>query len=267
MPPGSPERKDVLQRFAQRDIRFICNFGILTEGWDCDFVSVVAMGRPTKSRLVYEQMLGRVLRPLNGVVDGYADAADRKMSILRSDKPFATCIDFVGNTSHSLVSVQDVLGGNYDLETRERAKENARASGLSADAIEQLRKAKAELLLESEQKARRAIRAKVEYSVQATDPFGHNDALHVAPPKGTRGGSTDAQIAYLVNLGVQRDVAAGYSKKKAAAVIDDISSKRCTKKQWAILQKYGEDPNVGVAEASEMIDAIARRGWTTKESP
>jgi superfamily II DNA or RNA helicase len=262
MVPGSEERTRVLRGFAERKIKYICNYGILTEGWDCDFVSAVAMGRPTKSRLVYEQMLGRVLRPLNGIVDGYADAADRKMAILRSDKPHALCLDFVGNSRHQLVTVQDVLGGNYDLETLQRAKENAaERKQVSADVLAELRKARAELLLEKEQQARRAIRAQVEYQVQQNDVFGVSGGVHIAPAQNTRGGSSDAQIALLVNLGVSRETATRYAKRQASTVISDLKSKRCTTKQQEILKKFGEDPSVNFAAAKAIIDEIAGNGW------
>lgn len=267
-PPGSDKRKRILSAFAERKIKYICNFGILTEGWDCDFVSAVAMGRPTKSRLVYEQMLGRVLRPLTGVVDGYEDAADRKMSILTSDKPHALCLDFVGNSQHQLVTVQDVLGGNYDYAVRLRAKENsAEKKGGPADVLAELRKARAELLLETEQQSRRAIRAQVEYQVQSSDPFGYNENPHIAKPETTRGGSSDAQIRLLVNLGVSRETATRYTKPQASAVIENRKGKRCTTKQQAILKKYNEDPNVNFETAREIIDEIAANGWRPRGLP
>lgn len=261
-PPGSPERKRILSAFQQKEIKYICNYGILTEGWDCDFVSVVAMGRPTKSRLVYEQMLGRVLRPLDGTVDGCADAADRKMAILTSDKPFATCLDFVGNSKHQLITVQDVLGGDYDQEVRQRAKDNVKERKcVSGDALTELRKARAELLLEKEQQARREIRAQVEYQVQENDIFGSSGGAHIAAMDNTRGGSSDAQIALLVNLGVSRETAARYSKRQASAVIEKLKADRCTSKQKQILRKYGENPDVNFETARAIIDEIAGNGW------
>lgn len=265
MPPGSDARKRILRSFTDRQIKYICNYAILTEGWDCDFVAAVAMGRPTKSRLVYEQMLGRVLRPLDGVVDGCADASDRKMSILTSDKPYALCMDFVGNSKHQLVTVQDVLGGNYDQAVRERAKENSAKKQVSGDVLAELRKARAELILEKEQQARRQIRAQVEYQVQETDPFGHNGVPSIAPQENMRGGSSDAQIALLCNLGVKRETATRYTKRQASAVIEDLKSKRCTSKQYAILKKYGENPDVPFDMAKKIIDEIAANGWKARE--
>lgn len=267
------KRKQAIADFVLGKIQFLTNYGIFTEGFDCPVASVVAMGRPTKSRLVYEQMLGRVLRPLDGTVDGCADAADRKMSILTSDKPYALCLDFVGNSKHKLITALDVLGGDYDLAILDRARQNMdgdtdeeNKQRPSADVIDQLRKARAELLLEKEQQARREIRATVSYSSEEVDPFGNGAAPIMPGVERTRGGSSDAQIDFLVNLGVSRASASSYTKKQAGAVIDKLTAERCTIKQQAILRRFGEDPNVNFETAKEIIDEIAAKGWQPRRN-
>ena len=61
------ERYDVLDAFRRGDIRFLCNVGVLTTGFDAPKVDVVCLTRPTGSALLYEQMVGRGLRgPRNG---------------------------------------------------------------------------------------------------------------------------------------------------------------------------------------------------------
>lgn len=264
------KRKQILRDFTEGKIQFLTNFNIFTEGWDCPAASVVAMGRPTKSRLVYEQMLGRVLRPLDGVVDGYADKDDRKMAILRSDKPFALCLDFVGNTKHRLINAADVLGGNYDLAVIDRAKKNTEEADdaedeqkqkAPADVLEQLKKARAELLLEKEQEARRHIRADVSYHAETIDAFGFGDSPSLPGVERTRGGSSDAQIAFLIKLGIARETATGFTRRQASAVIEKLKAEKCTSKQQEILKKYGENPNVNFETASAIIDEIVKNGW------
>ncbi|QXE87357.1 DEAD/DEAH box helicase family protein [Geomonas nitrogeniifigens] len=50
--------------------RFLCNYGVLTTGFDAPKVDVVCIARPTMSVLLYEQMAGRGLRgPKNGGTD------------------------------------------------------------------------------------------------------------------------------------------------------------------------------------------------------
>jgi superfamily II DNA or RNA helicase len=231
-----------------------------TEGFDVPSVALVAMGRPTKSVGLYTQMLGRGTRPLPGVVDGPPAPESRRAAIAASGKPKVLVLDFVGNSRHKLVSSVDVLGGNYDAEVRELARKQV-ADRKGADVMKELKKARAELLLMKEQERRRGVVARVGYSTQAVDPFGHDAAPGASSVEQTRGGASDAQIAFLVGLGVQRDTAARFNRRQASAVIEDLKAKRCTSKQRAVLTKYGEDPDVPFAEASETIDAIARNGW------
>jgi superfamily II DNA or RNA helicase len=255
-----PERRaQILRDFNDGKIRFLCNFNIFTEGWDCPPAALVAMGRMTKSVSVFTQMLGRVLRPLDGVVDGYADAADRRMAILTSDKPHALSLDFVGNSRHRFVTCEDALGGNYDLDTLRAARERPPSPG--GDVLDNLRKARAEILLEREREARRHIRASVAYAASEDDLFEGGPAPAAHAVENTRGGSSDAQIAFLVNLGVARPTAAGYTRRQASAVIEKLKATRCTSKQRAILERYGEPTDVNFEQASAIIDQIASRGW------
>ena len=64
------EQRRVLADFAAGKLQVVCNCGVLTEGFDDPGVEVIIMGRPTKSRSLYSQMVGRSTRPLPGVVDG-----------------------------------------------------------------------------------------------------------------------------------------------------------------------------------------------------
>ena len=252
-------RKEIVDDFMAGKLQFLTNFGVFTEGFDVPPVSLIAMGRPTKSVGLYTQMLGRGTRPLEGVVDGLPDAEARRAAIKASRKPSMLALDFVGNSRHKLVSSVDVLGGSYDVETRELAKR--RAAAKSSDVMEELKKARAEIMLIREQHRRRAVRAEVAASYQKVDPFGHGPAPAQADVMQTRGGSTDAQIGFLVNLGVAHETAAGYGKKQASAVIESLKQKRCTNKQRAILAKYGEPTDVNFDQARAIIDEIAGVGW------
>lgn len=60
------ERAAILRRIASGETRIVCNYGVLTEGWDCPAVEVCILARPTKSLGLYLQMIGRVLRTLEG---------------------------------------------------------------------------------------------------------------------------------------------------------------------------------------------------------
>lgn len=57
------ERKLILKRFRAGDITVIHNCMVLTEGFDAPWADVVVIARPTRSAPLYQQMVGRVLRP------------------------------------------------------------------------------------------------------------------------------------------------------------------------------------------------------------
>lgn len=64
-PPAN--RRRWIQDFKDGKIQFLCNYGVLTTGFDAPRVEVVVVARPTSSVLLYEQMVGRGMRgPLNG---------------------------------------------------------------------------------------------------------------------------------------------------------------------------------------------------------
>ncbi|MEV0712736.1 DEAD/DEAH box helicase [Nocardia aurea] len=57
-------RRNVIGRFkraAQRPM-VLCNFGVLTTGFDAPAASAAVIARPTKSLVLYSQMVGRVIR-------------------------------------------------------------------------------------------------------------------------------------------------------------------------------------------------------------
>lgn len=64
------ERREVLARLADGRVTIVSNCNILTEGWDLPACSAVILARPTLSKSLYKQMVGRGLR---GGVDGKDD--------------------------------------------------------------------------------------------------------------------------------------------------------------------------------------------------
>ena len=58
----SEERRRVVADFKTGLLRVLCNCEVLTTGFDAPRVTHVVMARPTVSRVLYEQMVGRGLR-------------------------------------------------------------------------------------------------------------------------------------------------------------------------------------------------------------
>jgi superfamily II DNA or RNA helicase len=60
------ERKAILARIASGETTVISNVGILAEGWDFPACRTLILARPTRSRIRYLQMVGRILRTAPG---------------------------------------------------------------------------------------------------------------------------------------------------------------------------------------------------------
>ena len=56
------ERKEFQDKFVNREIQVLCACDLLNEGWDCPETEVLFMARPTMSKVLYTQQLGRGMR-------------------------------------------------------------------------------------------------------------------------------------------------------------------------------------------------------------
>lgn len=63
------QRKRLLQGFESGDVQVLCNCAVLTEGTDLPPADCIVMARPTRSRALYMQILGRGLRLYPGKSD------------------------------------------------------------------------------------------------------------------------------------------------------------------------------------------------------
>lgn len=125
------ERMPIMRRFVDGERDILVNCALFTEGWDCPPVNAVVVARPTKSRILFQQMVGRGTRPLPGVVDGVPSEAMRHLAIAESDKPDLLVVELVGNMGkHILATTAEMLA---DMEVAERA---AQGDPLAQQAIE-----------------------------------------------------------------------------------------------------------------------------------
>src|SRR5207248_3525043 len=63
---ATKDRKAALDEFAAGTSRVLCACDLLNEGWDCPDVEVLFMARPTLSKVIYLQQLGRGTRKSPG---------------------------------------------------------------------------------------------------------------------------------------------------------------------------------------------------------
>lgn len=59
---GNKKNDEIISRFRNKEIQFLCSCNLISEGWDEPSVEVVVMARPTLSKVLYLQQLGRGLR-------------------------------------------------------------------------------------------------------------------------------------------------------------------------------------------------------------
>lgn len=256
------ERRTVLSDFANNQLQYVINVGVLTEGWDGVSVKNIIMARPTKSRALFAQMAGRGLRP--GIdVNPYFSSEERKAAITASHKPCCTIIDFVGNSGqHKLMSATDILGGNYEEIVLVKAKENIKKAG-RGNINEELKRAKVEL--EKEKERRRRIILTADYQKYAINPF---DAFHIEPgrDKGWNKGKhlSEKQAGLLLKNGFNPDQMS-YTESKT--LLNELfrrwNEKLASYKQLAVLKKYGYkgSEQIKFAEASDLINKLAANGW------
>ena len=264
------ERAAILRDYRDGHFQFLVNVGVFTEGFDDPTIEVICMARPTKSRSLYSQIVGRGTRPLPGIVDGVESPEGRRAAIASSKKPYCEVLDFEGNAgTHKLIHCVDILGGNYsdkEIEVAEAKVKKATASGGAtvsvADALEaardEVRRKEA-----FERMKRAHIIGTAQYSTRGVDPF---DLLDVDRPV-RRGWDTheppsEPQRDLLAKFGID---ARGLTKKEANTLIIQCISNRkqgkATFKQQKMLAKYGMGGDITFEEASRRIESIKQNGW------
>jgi len=75
------QRKELLQKYEHGNIAVLCACDLLNEGWDSPRTEVLFMARPTMSKVLYTQQLGRGMRKSEGkeslMVFDFVDNANR----------------------------------------------------------------------------------------------------------------------------------------------------------------------------------------------
>jgi len=184
-------RRQKLDAFRTGRTRILCNVGILTEGFDDAGVEAVVMARPTKSRALYAQMVGRATRPAAEIAAKLGEVAEwgtvgadpraaRRDLIAKSSKPSCLVVDFVGNSGrHKLITTVDILGGKEpdDEDVRTHARRLVEQAHGDVDATEALAEAhrQIEARKAAEAKRREFVRASARYVAIDVDPLNVYD--------------------------------------------------------------------------------------------
>ncbi len=76
---GNPKNEAIFEQYTKKEIQFLLSCQLISEGWDSPQTEVVVMARPTLSKVLYTQQMGRGVRKYEGkeclyvidVVDNY----------------------------------------------------------------------------------------------------------------------------------------------------------------------------------------------------
>jgi superfamily II DNA or RNA helicase len=263
-------RRKMLADFATGKLQYVVNVGCLTEGFDDAGVEVIVMGRPTKSRSLYAQMVGRATRPAEEIAHALNDAPDaeaRRGMIAASRKTGCLIVDFVGNSGkHKLCTTADILGGNVSEAAVEAALRKMRESGKPVDTANALAEAEADLERQRQEEAARRARLVARASFRAVNvsPF---DVFDIAPrrERGWDAGRrlSEKQRALLFKQGIDADALPYHEGKQ---LLDEmfrrIHGGLASFRQVAVLKRNGFAAPLRRDEARKILDRVARQqGW------
>lgn len=267
-------RKETLERFARGEFQYLCNCALFLEGFDEPTIGCVAVARPTASRALYAQIVGRGTRTLSGVIDHLDTPAIRRTAISESDKPAVLVLDYVGNSgSHKLITTADILGGKESdrvvAKATEIAKDNANKGMPPIDMEAALDEARRQVEEEEAKAKRKHVVAKASFRTKTVNPFDIFDIRPAREPGWHKGRApSQRQKAALLKFGVDEKTVAGASFSEASQMLDGLVSRikqnKCTLKQAKILRRQGFGVDCTMQEASATIDRIARSGWTLR---
>lgn len=245
-------RRGLFDDFRAGRFTRLVNCGVATEGTDLPNAACVAICRPCQSDVLAMQIIGRVLRPLDGVIDDPRRRAElwgddprpRLAAIKASDKPRAVVLDFAAVGARKLVTTLDLLGHDLPKPVVDYATRLAQQAAAAAeaedetpepqDAFELLKRAQAEwALIQEEIERRRHVTASgVQYECGEVDVFDVRSQ--------TAGGASDVieekaspkQVAMIVGrLGWNPERVKAMSRRQASGVIAKINAGTLKPKQ------------------------------------
>lgn len=252
----SPDRAEILADFANNKYKVLCNSMLLTEGWDCPDVDCIVVLRPTKSRGLYTQMVGRGTRlsPETG-------------------KDKLLLLDFLWMTGrHDLCRPACLLGASAEVEARvSQMVEDAMDDLLGIDLLgaepqaEQDVQTAREEALAAELEKMRHRKAKLVDPLQYALSICDLDLQSYEPVFAWESKEpTDKQIELLERRGINPD---GMSAGMASKMIDSLNRRQdegmATPKQVRMLERKGFiHPGTWTFEqASKMMSILAKNRW------
>jgi hypothetical protein len=242
------QRAEILKDHAAGKFQILISVILLTYGVDMPWVSHVVLARPTLSRCLYSQMVGRGSRLLGAT---FADS-------VRNGKADCLVTDLVANTErHTLITPEWALEIDHEIDAFVAPEVAA------TEEEEQLEAEVAEEVLAPRKRPKVGGTAEVSYEMVAVNNQLSVIGVEIEAAEDGARPATPMQVAGLEKLGLQ--VAALLTEEQAEQVLEALRERRangwCTLKMARTLQKFGLNPNVSIEDAKWALDRLASSGW------
>jgi superfamily II DNA or RNA helicase len=221
-----PQREEKLAAFRDGKISLLSNSNLLHTGIDVPACDTTLNLRPTRSKVLYAQIVGRSTRAVPGILDGLNTDQERLSAIAASSKPKAYILDPLW------MSVDHDLCTPAFLVARDQA--DAEAIQKRAGKSYSLRGVNAQVVAEREEVVRRRFEAAAQFRAQTISADFFASAIHkdnllgyepVYPWEKRPLGALDRNI--LIQAGI--DPASVSCQGHAAAIKREIYKRRSQK--------------------------------------
>jgi superfamily II DNA or RNA helicase len=248
------DRAEKLRKYKSGEIQVLCNCALLTEGFDAPRTSAIVLCRPTKSRALYAQMVGRGTRLFPG-----------------KDACLIVDFDWICGR-HQLVKPVELMVGNMtsdedDGQAIGKTAQDMLDSGQCVDLMDAIEKAKKQ---EEEKNKRRLLnlevnRKNLQYKTVRYDPLAGYHAIGLPTQFGKEWQpkpATEKQINALRKLGVavSDDISFSKAGKMISVLKARIDAGLSSLKQVNWMIANGVEPAQARAmtfkEASAYLDSI-----------
>jgi superfamily II DNA or RNA helicase len=248
------QRARVLADYRSGRVQVVTNAMLWTEGFDAPHTSCVALVRPTRSRALVTQMVGRGTRLAEGKSSCLVlDFVPGRMARVRLASPAdalagadlpASVSDYVQAASATQSGCLDVLIESAQAHIAELEREQQRAE------LERRRHVRSVGVIY--EAPRLNVAELLEAAGQPQPAYQHD-----------RTPASARQVMSLRAAGL--DVADSLSRQDAAALFNVLEQRRaaglCTLKQARKLRSYGLPDDTTFDDARALLDAIAANNW------
>ena len=247
----SKDRRQILTDFHADRYDVLCNSMLLTEGFDEPSIDCICVLRPTQSRPLYAQMVGRGTRICEGKDD-------------------LLILDYLWHSErHALARPASLIAEDEEIEQR-MVQKAAKGGPMELETLEA--EAHSDVKQEREDVLKRFIDANAHRKARSVDPLVFGALLHdeeITQYESTfaweNQPATERQVATLQKFGFDgSNFKKGYASKVLDRVMKRVENNMASAKQINLLSRFGlrDFSTMTFDEASQKITRIKNNGWS-----